>query len=318
MAAAVGAVALNAYAQQIAPPLGAASKPVRFIVAQGPGGTTDLIARVLAPEFAARLGRSVVVENKTGANGLVGEQFVAEAEPDGSTLLFQAASIAVNPNFYKTSYSVTDFAAISQVADVPLVAVVHPSVPVKNVTELVALLKAQGKDYPYGSWGTGGFAHLAGELFKLEAKVNIEHVPYKAVGQLVIDLIGGHIRVSFIPLSVALPHLKSGSLRGLALTDKQRSPLAPDIPTMVEAGLPTVQVLSWIGMFAPARTPQPVVNWYFAALADAIQKPIVRAAFDKAGLRVIGNSPAEFSQAFQSDISKYKKVVKDANITVQQ
>lgn len=292
------------------------TKPVRFVVAQGPGGSTDLIARVLAPFFAEKFNRAVVVENKPGANGLLGEQFVAQAEPDGSTILLQAASIAVNPNFYKAPYAVDDFVAISQIADVPLVVVVNPSVPVHNIKELVAQIKDRPHEFPYGSWGTGGFAHLAGELFKLEAGVESEHIPYKAVGPLVTDLIGGHVPLSFIPLSVALPHLKTGALRGLAITDKDRSALAPSIPTMVEAGLPGVQVLSWIGMFAPPGTHQDIANTYYTMLNDILKRSEVKKVFEGAGLRLIGNSPATFSQQFHFEVAKYKKLVSDANIEV--
>jgi tripartite-type tricarboxylate transporter receptor subunit TctC len=296
------------------------SKPVRMIVAFAPGGATDILARLLANELTKSLGQSFVVENKSGGGGNIGTEAVVRSEPDGYTLHFGAAgNITINPSLFAnmTFDPAVDLAPVAPMASTMNLLVVHPSVKANTVKELIALAKSNPGKMTFASSGNGGTIHLSGELFKMMAGVDILHVPYRGSGPAMIDLVGGRTNMMFDNLPSALPHVQAGKLRALAVTGSERSRALPDVPTIAEAGLPGYEATTWFGVFAPAKTPQPVIDRLNKAINDALGKPEVVEEIRKMGGEPMHMSPAQFRQLIATDTEKWRKVVKTANVKVE-
>ena len=292
--------------------------PIKIIVGYAPGGTTDIIARLIAPRMADRLGHAVVVENRPGAGGNLGAELVARAAPDGHTLqMGTAGNMTVNPSIYANLKfdPVRDFEPISLVAAVPNMMVVNPSVPAKTVAEFIAWAKERPDKVFFASSGIGNTPHMTGELFNLTAGLSLVHVPYKGSGPALTELIGGQsAHVMFDNMPSAIGHVRSGALRALATTGPKRSPAAPDLPTLQESGLKDFDVQAWFGLFAPARTPAPVVEKLHAAVLAALADPATRKSLDSLGAEVVGNTPAEFGRMVETEGKRWAEVVKAANI----
>lgn len=295
------------------------ARPLRMILGFAPGGSTDLVARVLAQKMSATWNQQVVVDNRPGANGMIGADLVAKATPDGHTLLLSSIGpMAINASLYKMSYDIVkDFAPVTYTGNVTNLLVVHPGVAATNVKELVALAKAQPAKLAFGSSGTGGAPHMAVELFKILAKVDVVHVPYKGGGPAMADLVGGQIAGSFASMPSSIPFVRIGKLRALAVTAPKRSPAAPEVPTVSEAGIPGFTVLDWQGMFTTAKTPAPVVNKLNAEIKRAMTLPDVIEKLATAGVEIQTTSPEEWGRFVQSEIVKWAKVVKTAGIKLE-
>ena len=293
-------------------------RPIRLVVPYTPGGVTDALARVLAKGLSDRLGQSVIVENRGGGGANIGADAVAKAAPDGYTLLMgSAATHAINSSLYKSlPYDhIKDFAPITQVAQVPNILVVHPSVPAKDVRELIAYAKANPGKLNFGSSGAGGTIHLSGELFKTLAGVDMLHVPYKGSAPAVSDLLGGQVQVMFD--SSVVPHVKSGRLRALAVTSSKRSTALPDVPTMAEAGLPGYESTAWFGVLAPAGTPQAILARLHDEMVAVLKDPATQAWMKQQGFDGIGDTPAQFAAYIRKETDKWAKVVKASGATAE-
>lgn len=290
------------------------SKPVTIVVPFSPGGATDIMSRTLAERLKARLGQPVIVENKPGAGTMIASEHVAKAVPDGHTVLLAASSLGIAPALYsKVNYDpIKDFTPISLVASVVHVLSVHPSVPAKNVGELVNWAKANPSKANYGSVGAGTSTHLESELFNTMAGTKMEHVPYKGSAPALLDLVGGNINVMFDAYASSKPFINDNKIRLLAVTTAQRSKLLPNVPTVAESGLPGYEAMPWLGFVAPAHTPAAVVNKFQSELVEVLKEPAVQEKFQSLGLEIIGNKPAEFSAFLKNDIVKWAKVVKDS------
>ena len=290
------------------------TKPVTIVVPFSPGGATDIMSRTLAERLKNRLGHPVIVENKPGAGTMIASEYVAKAAPDGHTVLLAASSLGIAPSLYaKVNYDpVKDFTPISLVASVVHVLSVHPSVPAKNVAELVTWVKANPTKANYGSVGAGTSTHLESELFNTMAGVKLEHVPYKGSAPALLDLVSGNINVMFDAYASSKPFINDNRIRLLAVTTAQRSKLLPNVPTVAESGLPGYEAMPWLGFVAPAGTPAPIVNKFHAELMEVLKEPAVQEKFQSLGLEIIGNNPAEFADFIKKDIVKWGKVVKDS------
>jgi tripartite-type tricarboxylate transporter receptor subunit TctC len=290
------------------------SKPVTIVVPFSPGGATDIMSRTLADRLRHRLGQPVLVENKPGAGTMIASEFVAKAPADGHTLLLAASSLGIAPGLYsKVNYDpIKDFAPISQVASVVHVLVVHPSVPAKNVGELITWLKANPTKANYGSVGAGTSTHLESELFNSVAGVKMTHIPYKGSAPALTDLVGGQLQVMFDAYASSGPFIKNGNVRMLAVTTAQRSKSLPDVPTVAESGLPGYEAMPWLGLVAPAATPPAVVSRLHRELVEVLKEPEVQEKFRSLGLDIIGSTPKEFGAFLSKDIVKWAKVVKDS------
>ena len=289
------------------------AKPIHFVVPYPAGGPLDTVARLLGSKVAESMKQPVIVENKPGAGGNIGADFVAKSPADGYTILMGAvATHAINPTLYAhIPYDpVRDFVPITQVASTPNVLVVNPSLPVHNVQEFIAYAKANPGKLNFGSGSTGSAGHLAGELFDTLAGVKMVHVPYKGAGPAMQDLIGGQIQLMFDNLASSLGQIKAGRVRALAVTTAKRSTLAPDLPTIAESGLPGFDISTWFGIFAPAKTPQPIVDRLYTEFTRALALPEVREAMLKLGAEPVGNKPAEFAAYIQSEADKYAKLIR--------
>jgi tripartite-type tricarboxylate transporter receptor subunit TctC len=323
MAIAVGTLGLVAADQAQAAPATAAeaypARPVRIIVPQSPGGSTDFAARIVAQRLADSLGQNIVIENRPGAGSLNGTETVARATPDGYTLLAVAASFTINPSLHqKLPFDpVRDFAPITRIAALPHILVVHPSVPVGSVKELIALARAKPGYLNYASSGVATSTHLAAELFLHMTGTKMVQVPYKGGAPGMVALVGGEVHLYFATISTALPHVKAGRLRALAVTTPRRSTAAPEYPTVAEAGVPGYEHASWVGMFAPARTPPPVVTKLNDHTVKVVNVPEVKSMLLRDGLETVGDSPQEFAALVKSEIAKWIKVVKAAGIKPQ-
>ncbi|MBI3935493.1 MAG: tripartite tricarboxylate transporter substrate binding protein [Betaproteobacteria bacterium] len=311
------AVALSA---AVSGPAGAQAyptRPVRLIVPFVPGGNTDIIARVYAPRMSEFLGQQVVIENRGGAGGTIGTELAARAAPDGYTILMVSAGHTINPAMVKKlPYdSVKDFAPISLIADVPTAFVVHPSLPARSVKEFIAVARARPGEINYSTAGRGTVGHLAAELLSSVARIKLVHVPYKGTGQAMVDLVAGHVQMQFPSMPAAIQHVRTGKLRMIGQTGKQRSNAAPDIPTMEESGLRGFVVSSGFGMFAPAGTPRPVIDRVHAALTKALTDPAVKGNLAKQGAEVVASTPQEYDRFNRAEIAKWIKVAKEAGIT---
>ena len=291
------------------------SKPIRYIVPFAPGGTTDILARIVGEKLALALGQPVVVDNKAGQGGSAGAAELARAAPDGYTLGGGTiSSHAINATLYdKLPYDpVTSFAPITMLATLPNMLVVHPSVPATNVREFIALLKANPEKYSFGSAGNGTSQHISGELFKTQAGVKMQHIPYRGSGPMVTELLGGTLPAAFDNITTVIQHVKSGKLRGLAVTAAQRSNIAPDIPTLAESGLAGFDISSWQAVFAPAGTPPAIVARLQTEIARILKLPEVQKRFSELGLEPGGMPSAELAALVKNDVARLGKVVRDS------
>jgi tripartite-type tricarboxylate transporter receptor subunit TctC len=291
-------------------------KPVRLVVGQAPGGATDVVARLISARLGEHLGQSVVVENRTGAAGSIGASFVAKSAPDGYNLLVVSSSYAINPSLYPDLPfdPVKDLAPVSLIAEAPFLLVVHPSLPVKSVKELVAFGKARPGTLNFGSGGNGSSGHLAGELFRMLSGVNMVHVPYKGAGPALVDVIAGQIHLTFGSVLSSLGHVKSGRLRALGVTGAKRSSGAPELPTIAEAGVKGYQTTTWYGMLAPAGTPTAVTNRLSGDVKKAVEAPDVRNRILADGAEPAGSSPTQFQEHLASEMKRAAEIVKRAGI----
>jgi tripartite-type tricarboxylate transporter receptor subunit TctC len=296
------------------------AKPIRIVVPFSPGGVADNSARVVADPLGARLGQQVLVENRPGASGNIGTQAVAQAAPDGYTLLLGFdGTMVINPHvFPKIPFdTLKDFAPVTKLGDATLILVAHPSVPARDLAEFIAHAKARPGPFAYGTSGTGGTPHLAGELLKLRTGISLEHVPYKGGGQAITDVVGGQIPLVFTAIATAQQYVRTGRLVGLGVPGARRSAALPDVPTFVESGLPGFDVSSWTGIFAPAGTPRPVVDKLQRELAAVLRTAFVRERYAVLGIEPVGNSPQEFGDQVRADLARWEKVVKEANVRLE-
>jgi tripartite-type tricarboxylate transporter receptor subunit TctC len=293
------------------------TKPIRLIVPFPPGGGNDVVARVIAQKLGERLGQQVVVDNRAGANGIVGLQALMQSPPDGYTLAVGAAGpLAVNPSLYdKLPYDpLKDFAPITNMVNYPLLLVVHPSVPAKTTQDLVNLAKAKPKQLYFASPGSGNSGHLAGELLNTMANVQTVHVPYKGQGPALSDLISGQVQMLYSSIPSVLPQVKSGQLNALAVGSAKRVPSLPDIPTIAESGVPGYEAYSWVGMVAPAKTPKDIVNRLNREIVDILKQKDVSEKLNQQGALPVGDSPEQFAAYIKAEIDKWGAVVRAANI----
>ncbi len=313
-AAALLAAALPA----LAAAQGYPSKPIKIIVPYSPGGTTDLLARLVGQKLTERMGQPVIVDNKPGANGMIGTDAVAKAAPDGYTLgIASPGSHGANASLYKgtiTYDTLKDFTPVTQAVTAPFLLVVHPSLGVSTVKELVAAAKSKPGEISYASGGSGSSQHMAMELFKTMAGVDLTHVPYKGSAASYPDLLGGTVKAEIDVLPTALPHVKSGKLKVLATGSPKRLTLLPEVPTIAESGVPGYESTSWYGFVAPANLPKDVLAKLYAEISRALQQPDVVEKLTSAGVIVVASKPEEFSAFIKSEVDKAAKVVKAANI----
>lgn len=302
------------------PPAGGyPSKPVRVIVSYAPGGATDIVARMVAAKLSEGFGRSFVVENVTGAGGVIGDSAAAKAAPDGYTLLGTSSTFSINPAVVaKLPFDpLKSFAPITLVARAPFMLVVHPSVPAKSVKELVALAKSQPGKLDYASAGQGTAVHLAVELFNSMAGVTMMHIPYKGSGLALIDLLAGQVQLTFANVLSSRAHVKAGRLRALAVSSAKRSAVLPELPTVSESGVPGYDVASWYAYLAPAGTPQPVVQRLNAEIINGLKSADMSERLATDGAEAVGSTPEEFRQYLASEITRWRKVVKESGIKIE-
>jgi tripartite-type tricarboxylate transporter receptor subunit TctC len=292
---------------------------IRIVVPFAPGGGTDVIARTLAQEMAKDLGATVIIENKPGAGTIIGTQAVATSEPDGYTLLMGTFANAVNPSLNeKLPYDPhKDFAPVALIARSFNIVVVNPKSPIKSIADLIAAAKADPDKLSYGTFGTGTSAHLAGELFKNKAKVNLTTVPYKGAAPGITDLVGGQIQVMFTTVASAASLIAGGQLRALAVTSAERSPAFPQLPTVAEAGVPGYSAESWYGLFAPARTPADVIDRLNKSAALAVQSEAFKRLAVNEGLVMVAGPPQELERYFRGEEERWRKVIEDAGIKIE-
>jgi tripartite-type tricarboxylate transporter receptor subunit TctC len=293
-------------------------KTIRIVVPFAPGGGTDVIARTLAQEMARDLGATMIIENKPGAGTIIGTQAVAASEPDGYTLLMGTFANAVNPSLNaKLPYDPhKDFAAVALIARSFNIVVVNPASPVKSIADLIAAAKSDPDKLSYGTYGTGTSAHLAGELFKNMAKVNLTTVPYKGAAPAITDLLGGQIQVMFTTVASAASLIAAGQLRALAVTSAERSPAFPELPTVAEAGVPGYAAESWYGLYAPAKTPNGIIDRLNKSVARAVQSEAFKKLAMNEGLVMVAREPAELDRYVRGEEERWRKVIHDANIRV--
>jgi tripartite-type tricarboxylate transporter receptor subunit TctC len=292
--------------------------PVKLIAPFAPGGSIDTVARVLSTQLSQELGQPVVVENRSGAAGNVGFEAVARSAPDGYTLAVAGTTLAVNVSLYKNLRynALTDLAPITQLVAQPNVLVVPRELPVKNVEELIAYAKANPGKLNYGSSGAGASQHLAGELFKRHAGIDIVHVPYRSGGPAMTDVVAGRLQLMFETIPGSLPFVRSGQVRALAVTGEQRSPALPDVPTVREAGVDKFVAVGWLGIVAPANTPAPIVEKLNAAIRKAVGTPLVSQRLTELGLEVKLSTPNEFSDLINREVEAFRKLITDAKISL--
>jgi tripartite-type tricarboxylate transporter receptor subunit TctC len=294
------------------------TKPIRMVVPLAAGGPGDVLTRALAQKLAEQTGQSVIVDNRPGANTNVGTEFVAKAAPDGYTLLVSGNPLTTNPALYATlAYDpIRDFAPVTLFGLTPLLLVVHPSLPVNNTRELIALARSKPGQLHYGSAGNGSALHLAGEMLNTGAQIKLQHVPYKGVTNAFSDLLGGQISIMFPGAPIALPQVKAGKLRALGVTSAKRSAALPDLPPLQEAGLPGYDVSVWYGVLAPAGTPAAVIARLHAELTKIIQLADIRERWASLGAEPLQSTPAEFAAFLKADVVKWAKVVRAAGVKI--
>ncbi len=293
------------------------TRPVRMVLGYPPGGGIDVSARILAPRLSELWGQQVVVDNRPGASGNIGAEIVARAAPDGYTLLMMTLSHAAGANLNKSLpfHAADSFSGVSLTGATTLVLLAHPSLPAKTLKDLIALAKAKPGLFSYGSSGIGGSPHLAAELLKLQAGMDMVHTPYKGTGQALTDLMGGHVPLLMAALPGAAPHIRSGRVRALGVTSSQRAKATPDIPTIAEAGVPGYDVKHWFGALAPTGTDRKVLDQLYNGFVTVMRQPDVIAALEKAGTDNTTQKPAEFDAYLRSEIARWGKVIKQAGIT---
>ncbi len=292
-------------------------KPIRLVVPFATGGVTDTSGRLIAEHLSRRLGQQVVVDNKPGASGNIGTQMVASAEPDGYTLLLGFdGTMVINPHvFPKVGFdTLKDFAPIGKIGDAILILVSHPAVPAKTLKDVIALSKTQSGGLSYGTSGTGGTPHIAGELLKQRTGANLTHIPYKGGGQAMTDLLGGTIPLVYTAVAGAVTHVKAGKLHAVAVSSAQRAPSLPDVPTFIEAGLADCDINAWVGLLAPAKTPRAIVERLNTELNTVLNDPVVRERLVTLGITASPGGPERFGRDMARDLSRYAAVVKAANI----
>jgi len=295
------------------------SRPIRFIVPFPPGGGTDVNARMIAPRLAAALGQQVVVENRTGAGGMVGTEFVAKSAPDGYTMVIATIGpIAINQSLYSrmTYDPAKDLAPVTITGEVPNGLVVHPALPAKSLKELITLAKQRPRELNYGSSGAGAGDHLAAEMLNVIAGIRMTHVPYKGGPPAMVDLMAGNIQLIFATLATGMPYIRAGRVRTLAVASAQRYAILPDVPTVAEAGVPGYAINNWAGVFVAAGTPRAIIERLNSEIVKALGAPEVRQKLLEMGLVAGTNTPEQFASYIQSETVKWAKVVKDANIKI--
>jgi tripartite-type tricarboxylate transporter receptor subunit TctC len=288
-------------------------KAVRLIVPYAAGGNADLLGRVVGQKLGEMFSQQFIIDNRAGANGVIGTELLAKAAPDGYTLAFTASGHSINPGMYKVPYDpVRDFAPIAQTSSTPILIAVTAALPAKNVKALAALAKARPGDLSYASQGNGSPGHLAGVLFNSMNGINIVHIPYKSTSQAITDLTSGQVQMMYPSATSILPHVKAGRLRAVAIASKTRSALAPEIPTAAESGMPGFEAGIWNGVLAPANTPPAIIDKLHGAIAKIIQSPDVRERILGMGADPALSTPAEFSAFIAAELKKWTKVIKDS------
>jgi len=292
------------------------NKPVRMIIPYPSGGSTDIMGRTLAQKLSQNMGQQVIVDNRAGASGIIGTEMAIQSLPDGYTILMVTIPLVINPSLYpKIAFDVArDLAPVSLVASAPFVLVVHPSLPVNSVKELIALAKKQPNKLDFPSGGNGTKSHVSVELFKYLTGTAMVHVPYKGGGPALIALLGGEVDLGVIGIEVVAPHMPTGKLRALAITGKTRSAMLPTLPTVAEAGVPDYEFSSWNGVLAPAKTPALIVSTLNQHIAKAMRSPELAERFTKEGTEVIASTPAQFAAHIKSELQRWGKVVKEMGL----
>jgi tripartite-type tricarboxylate transporter receptor subunit TctC len=295
------------------------NKQIRLIVPFPPGGPNDIIARVVGQRMSEIVKQPLVIDNRGGQGGVLGTDVVAKAAPDGYTIgIVSASSLVISPTMEKVAYNVPkDFAPVTLVTTVPEMLVVATNVPARNMAELVTLAKAQPGKLNFASAGIGGLPHLAGELFKLTARIDIVHVPYRGAAPAINDLLGQQVQMTFLDLPVILPQIKAGLLRPIALGAPERAPTAPDVPTTAEVGMPDLLIENWYGMIAPAGTPEKIVATLNRVANEAMNDPAVKAKLAEQGLTMAGNTPEQFRDFIDGETKKWARVIKDAGVPIE-
>jgi tripartite-type tricarboxylate transporter receptor subunit TctC len=295
------------------------AKPVRVIVPSSAGGGTDIVARIITPELSKRLGQQFVVENRAGAGTMIGIEVASKAPPDGYTLLMGLSTLAINSALYKkVPYDpVRDFAPITVAVSSGSIIVVHPSVPVKSIKELIAFARTRPGQMNYASAGTGTYPHMTMELFLSMAKLKMVHIAYKGTGPAMIDMLAGHTAVMAGTMVTTVPQIRAGRLRGLGITTTERNSAAPEIPTVAEAGLPGFESVQWYALLAPANTPKDIVNRLHGEMVKILQQPEIRQRFANDGATPVGNTPEQFAAYIKSELAKWAKVARGAGIEPQ-
>ena len=290
------------------------SKPIKLIVPFPPGGPNDIIARVVGQRMSEMIKQPIVIENRSGQAGVLGTDAIAKAAPDGYTIgITSASSLVINPSMERVPYDVQkDLAPITLNVTVPEMLVVASNVPASNMAELIALAKAQPGKLNFASAGIGGLPHLAGELFKLTAKLDIVHIPYRGAAPAINDLLSQQVQMTFLDLPVILPHIKAGTLKPIALGSPTRAPTAPDVPTTAEVGMPDLLIENWYGMLAPGGTPAKIIAELNRITNEAMADPAVKTKLADQGLTVVGNTPEQFRAFMDAETKKWAKVIKDA------
>ena len=296
------------------------NKPIRLVVPFTPGGVTDTSGRLIAEQLSRRLGQQVVVDNKPGASGNIGTQLVATAEPDGYTLLLGFdGTMVINPHvFQKIGFdTLKDFAPVGKIGDAVLILVTSPTSPIKTLKDVIQLSKTQAGGLSYGTSGTGGTPHIAGELLKERTAANLVHIPYKGGGQAMTDVLGGNIPLVYTAIAGAIPHIKAGKLHPIAVSSAQRATSLPDVPTFIESGVADFEINSWVGLLAPAKTPKPILDKLNAELNAVLSDPTVRERLNGMGISATPGSADKFGQEMQRDLTRYANVVKSAGIKLE-
>lgn len=293
-------------------------KPVRLIVPYAAGGTGDIIGRLVGGKLGEVVGQTVIIDNRPGAGGNIGAEATVRSAPDGYTVVIAATSLASNPSLQKKMPfdPLKDLAPVGGCCEVATMLVVHPSLPVKSVKEFVALVKANPAKLSFASSGLGTTSHLAAELFKVMAHVDLVHVPYKADSAALPDVLSGRVPVMFMLLTTALPQIKAAKLRAVGVSTAQRSPLAPDVPTVAEAGVPGYEISAWFGLFVPSRTPRDIVDRLGAASVKAIRAPDMKERLLEQGFTPVGSPPDEFAAFYRREVEKWARVVKEGGLAL--
>jgi tripartite-type tricarboxylate transporter receptor subunit TctC len=296
------------------------ARPIRIVVPFAPGGVADNSARVIAEPLGKRLGQQVIVENRPGASGNIGSAAVAQSAPDGYTLLLGFdGTMVINPHVFPNIPfdTLKDFAAVTKLGDATLLLVAHPSVGAKSLADFIAMAKNSQKRWAYGTSGTGGTPHLAGELLKQRTGIALEHIPYKGGGQAIADVVGGQIPLVFTAIATAQQYVRGGRLVALGVPGAKRSAALPDVPTFQESGLPGFDVSAWTGIFAPAKTPRAVIGRLRDELSAVLKTDFARERYATLGIEPVGNTPEEFTAQVGADLARWEKVVKAANVRVE-